>query len=202
LAAGKNTAHFRLAAIAALLLTTCSAQNNVAIMGSLQNTHDSAGFGYGTVENQSSRPSLGGGVEYRMAWGNNGISAVYHLGITDAKFTSQYGIVQWGFLRQEINGGYVRTWRRGESPVTSYAKAGAGVFVTGDGVFAGEHSGLDHQFEIVTEGGTEVRLRQGLSLRSGCAFHFFRAPNFSDPQYRGGRTVMVEPRLGIVWSWR
>jgi len=41
-----------------------------------------------------------------------------------------------------------------------------------------------------------------LALRSGCAFHFFRAPNFSDPQYRGGRTVMVEPRLGIMWTWR
>ena len=186
---------------ASLFSSTCFAQNNISVMGSFQRTKTSTGFGYGTSEIQSSRPSFSGGVEYRHAWGKNGISAVWNMGSTDAKFTSQYGVTQWGMTRQELNGGYVRTWQRRESPVTSYAKVGAGVFITNGGWAPGGVVGLDNQFEIVTEGGTDIRLTKGLSLRSGCAFHFYRAPNFSDPQYRGGRTVMVEPRIGITWAW-
>ena len=60
---------------------------------------------------------------------------------------------------------------------------------------------MDNQFEIVTEGGTDIRLTKGLSLRSGCAFHFNRAPNFADVNHKDGRTVMIEPRIGITWAW-
>jgi hypothetical protein len=199
---GKNTALFLLAAIAVFLMSTCSAQDYLAVVGSFQYTKDATGFGYGLVENQSSRPSLGGGAEYRKIWRANGISVAYNLATTDAKFTAQGGKIQWGMLRHEINGGYVRTWHRNESPITSYAKVGAGVFITDGGWAPGGIVGLDHQFEIVTEVGTELKLPKGLALRSGCELHFFRAPNFSDSQYHGGRTVMVEPRMGIVWAWR
>ena len=102
---GKNTALFLLAAIAVFLMSTCSAQLYLAVAGTFQYTKDATGFGYGLVENRSSRPSLGGGAEYRKIWRANGFSVAYNLASTDAKFTAPGGKIQWGMLRRESTAG-------------------------------------------------------------------------------------------------
>jgi hypothetical protein len=145
---------------------------------------------------QSSASGAGPSVEYRHWWGKNGAALTYSSTPTDSKLTSpQWGVVQWGIRRHEFNLAWVRQFRS-ESRISPYTKAGAGEILLN----GGNASGLDHQFEIVLETGSDTRLSRRLALRSGFALHLLRASNFSDDTYQGARTSMLEPRFGIVWT--
>lgn len=189
------------------LFTACCAfaQNDIVVLGVADFTNPSTGeFGSGPLveqigsftERQTSRGAAGLSVEYRHWWGKNGGTLTYAITPTDSKLvSSQTGRFQWGLTRNEFALGWAREFHS-QSKVSGFVETGVGEFLLNGA------SGFDHQFEVIIQSGSEARLSSNVSLRLGCALHLFRASNFSDDTYLGGRTFMIQPQIGIVWTFR
>jgi len=205
LATYKRTASLFLAAIVVVLLATNSvAENNIAVLGISQITRDSTGYGYGFFQRQTSATAFGPSIEYRLWWRSNGISASYSAVASNANFICSAGETPSALKRHEFTVAYIHRWNRGNR--APYAKIGGGGFITNGGWFRGalpgERLGIDGRGLLTAEIGVDVKLRSRLSFRSGMAVDWFRAPDFSDVKYHAARTVMLEPKMGFVWSWR
>jgi hypothetical protein len=205
LATYKNTASLFLVAIVVFFLATHAlAQNNIAVLGISQMTRDSTGYGYGYFQRQTSATAFGPSIEYRYWWRSNGFSASYSAVASNANFITSVGETPAALKRHEFIVAYVHRWNRGNR--TPYVKIGGGGFITNGGWFpgalAGERLGIDGQGLLTAEIGVDVKLSSRLSFRSGLAADWFRAPDFSDAAYHAGRTAMLEPKVGFVWSWR
>ena len=185
------------------------AADDVAIVGMVQVTHNSTGFGYGTLQTQSSPISPGFSVEYRHwwsgegAWRDRGLAITYSVASSGARFVAlspPYGVVKFGLNRHEFDVGYVHRFHIG-SALSPYLKAGAGGFITNGGMAPGGVLGTDGQFDAVAEAGADTRITRHLGLRYGATLHWFRAPNFSDTNYSASRTWIVEPMVGLSWRF-
>lgn len=78
-----------------------------------------------------------------------------------------------------------------------YVTSGAGAIALNGG---SRESGWDRQAVLVAGAGSDVQLSRLISLRVGFTVDFLKASTYSDRQYRSTGTVMVEPRIGLVWS--
>jgi hypothetical protein len=181
--------------------------NDVALSAVGQFTHPVTGFTYGLSSGlQSSKNSFGVGIEYRHWFGNNGLSVEYSRTASNATF------VTWtmGETRYSLNGAYVRRFNV-HSFITPYVSVGGGTFVTygnqgtwSNGVHASgpaHNTWWDHQNDATIGAGADIAINKTFKLRVGYALDFFRAPNFADPTYRGGRTFIQEPKIGLVYTW-
>jgi len=186
-----------------LLTCCCAAETDISMMGVVNFTKTSAGQfrsgywydNYGLFDvPQSSKSAAGASFEIRRWWGRNAAAFTYTTTPTDSKLLGPWGVCQWGIRRHEFNVAWVRRFRAGQR-TAPYIKAGVGeVLLNG-----GTDSGLDHQFQVIAESGVETRIARSFSIRGGVSLHFLRASNYSDPEYRGSGTLMVEPSFGLVW---
>ena len=84
--------------------------------------------------------------------------------------------------------------------VVPYVTSGAGAIVLNGGS-TGTHSGWDRQAAFVGGAGGDVHLSRLITLRAGFTMDSLKASTYSDRTYRSTRTVMVEPRIGLVWGF-
>jgi hypothetical protein len=84
--------------------------------------------------------------------------------------------------------------------VVPYVTSGAGA-VALNGGSTGTHSGWDRQAALVGGAGSDVRLSRLITLRAGFTMDSLKASTYSDPSYRSTATIMVEPRIGLVWGF-
>lgn len=61
-------------------------------------------------------------------------------------------------------------------------------------------SGWDGQGAIVGGAGTDAKLFRMITLRAGFTVDSLKASTYSDHYYRASQTLMVEPRIGLVWN--
>jgi hypothetical protein len=80
-----------------------------------------------------------------------------------------------------------------------YVTAGAGAIALNGGS-GPTGSGWDRQAALVGGAGSDVRLTRLITLRAGFTVDSFKALTYSDPTYRSTGTIMVEPRIGLVWG--
>jgi hypothetical protein len=176
---------------------------DLAVLGSFQVTHDSNGIASGIEkELQGSKPSIGGAVEFRHSLGKWWIEGIYSVAASDARFrpVGMPGELKFGLTRNEIGGQVMRQFRS-EMRLQPFIAVGMGEFIT-DGKWApGGVVGLDYQLEETATGGTDLELGRHFALRSEAVMHCFRAPNFSDVNFKADRTFMVEARIGLVWKF-
>ena len=78
-----------------------------------------------------------------------------------------------------------------------YVTSGAGAIALDGGP---AESGWDKQAALVAGAGSDVRLTRFVTLRAGFTLDSFKASTYSDRRYRASDTVMVEPRIGLVWG--
>jgi len=84
--------------------------------------------------------------------------------------------------------------------VVPYVTSGAGAIALNGGS-TGTHSGWDRQAALVGGAGSDVRLSRLITLRAGFTMDLFKASTYSDRSYRSTGTIMVEPRIGLVWGF-
>jgi hypothetical protein len=182
---------------------TCFAQvNDIAVLGVADFTKDSVGDvisgpATGVLEKQSSRGAAGLSIDYWQWWSNNAASLSYTATPTDSKLSSKYGVTpRWGITRNEFDVSWVRRIRKGR--ISPYAMTGIGAILLN----GGKESGLDRQFAIIAGTGSDIRVSSNIRFRCGLNVDFLRASNFSDRNYRGGRTLILQPKFGFVWTFR
>jgi hypothetical protein len=185
-----------------------SAQSNdVAVFAVGQYTHPVQGSQFGIPsERQSSKNSFGMGVEYRHWLKDNGLSVEFSRVASNATFP----LWLMGETRYKFNAAYIRRFST-HSLVSPFLSGGGGTFLTyGDqgtwsgGVHnhtVGANTYWDNQPDVAIGGGVDIALNRAFTLRISNAVDFFRAPNFADPTYRGGRTFIQEPKIGMVYTW-
>lgn len=197
--------------VAGLILVSCSSfaqVAEVAVLGVANFTQTSVGANIsptGGQGNQSSRAAAGLSVEYSQWWGNNAMSIGYTISPTDSKIIYNYAFNdqrghygfkdQWAITRNELDLLWIRRLRSGR--VEPFIQAGFGAIVLNGGIA----SGLDRQFALVAGVGADLRISSHLAFRYGVNLDFLRASNFSDTNYKGGRTFIVEPKFGLVWGF-
>ena len=82
--------------------------------------------------------------------------------------------------------------------VVPYITSGAGAIALNGG---SSESGWDRQAALVAGAGGDVHLSRLITLRAGFTMDWLKAPTYSDTTYRSTGTVMVEPRIGLVWGF-
>jgi hypothetical protein len=194
--------------LAFLLFTALSsfAQNDIAVLGMVQVTRDSTGYGYGVYQTQSSPISPGFSVEYRHWWAregkwhDNGLLIAYSFANSGAGFHSSVGSINFELQRKIFDVGYVKRFQS-DSFLAPYVMAGAGGSITDGGRVPGGVLGVDGQFDLLGEVGADARVGRHFGMRWALASHWFRAPNFSDTGYHASRTAMLEPKIGMTWRF-
>jgi hypothetical protein len=176
---------------------------DIAVLGSFQVTHDSNGMASGIdKEVQGSKPSVGGAVEFRYPLRKWWIEGIYSVAASDATFqpAGMPGELKFGLTRHEIGCQMMRQFRS-EMRLQPFVAAGMGVFITNGKWAPGGVVGIDNQLEETATGGMDLELGRHFALRSEGVMHFFRAPNFSDVNFKADRTFIVESRVGLVWKF-
>jgi hypothetical protein len=216
----------RVAAAAIVLLTFSVASpaqttNDIAVLGVASVTtastgHVVSGGNAGWIDNQSSGLGEGESAEYEHWWRSNGLFAAYTRTPTtsallspgadniawvavpaNSTFLSPNGRdVKWDLTRNEMNVLFVRRFHA-QRWISPRVMAG----VTSILLDGGKASGWDHQLGPVIAAGNDVRLSSRLALRCEFLANFLRASNFGDTTYSPGRTIMIEPRFGLVWKF-
>jgi hypothetical protein len=186
--------------VAGLIVVSCTSFAQVAdlaVLGVANFTQKSVGETIsGFRGEQSSRAAAGLSVEYSQWWRNNALSIAYTISPTDSKIIYSYGFRdQWAITRNELDLSWIRRLRRGK--VEPFIQAGLGAIVLN----GGRASGLDRQFALVAGVGADLRVSSHVAFRYGLKLDFLRASNFSDTNYKGGRTFIVEPKFGLVWRF-
>jgi hypothetical protein len=152
---------------------------------------------------QSNGTGWGRGAEYRRRihgrnYGGILFSDTPTNGTLDVR--SQHWFISWPAHRYEFD----ILWTHEFSPVrhrlVPYVNAGAGAIAFNGGSGA-SGSGWDRQGALVGGGGGDVHLSRLITLRAGVTLDSFKASTYSDPTYRSNETVMVEPRIGLVWGF-
>jgi hypothetical protein len=186
------------------------ASSEISVSGITQFTQPALGIGnFGaTPLIQSSKISFGGSAEYRRWFGNNGFAVTYSVVASNANFWSPAEKFKMSLTRHEGVVSYVRRFFP-NSKLRPYVSLGAGGFVTHggfgywmNGVWMPQgYLGVDGQFELRAATGFDLWHTRHFGIRTGYVVHWFRAPNFSDPSYRGARTFITEPQIGLLWAF-
>jgi len=106
----------------------------------------------------------------------------------------------WPIRRYEFDVLWTHEFAPVRHRVVPYVTSGAGAIALNGGS-TGTHSGWDRQAALVGGAGSDVRLSRLITLRAGFTMDSFKASTYSDPAYRSTGTIMVEPRIGLVWGF-
>ena len=106
----------------------------------------------------------------------------------------------WPIQRYEFDVLWTHEFAPVRRRVVPYVTSGAGAIALNGGS-TGIHSGLDRQAALVGGAGSDVRLSRRITLRAGFTMDSFKASTYSDRTYHSTGTVMVEPRIGLVWGF-
>ncbi len=110
------------------------------------------------------------------------------------------GSITWPIRRYEFDVLWTHEFAPVRLRVVPYVTSGAGAIALNGGS-TGIHSGWDHQAALVWGAGSEVRLSRLITLRAGFTMDWLKASTYSDRDYRSTGTIMVEPRIGLVWGF-
>jgi len=107
----------------------------------------------------------------------------------------------WSMRRYEFDVLWTHEFAPVRHRVVPYVTSGAGAIALNGGNRGPIRSGWDRQAALVGGAGSDVRLSRLITLRAGFTMDSFKASTYSDPTYRSTRTIMVEPRIGLVWGF-
>jgi hypothetical protein len=79
-----------------------------------------------------------------------------------------------------------------------YVTSGVGAIALNGG---STESGWDRQAALVVGGGGDLQLSRAIILRAGFTVDGLKASTYSDQTYRSTPTIMVAPRIGLVWNF-
>jgi hypothetical protein len=103
----------------------------------------------------------------------------------------------WSIRRYEFDILFTHEFAPVLHRVVPYVTSGAGAIALNGGL----ESGWDRQAALVAGAGADVRLSRLITLRGGVTMDSLKASTYSDRYYRSTNTIMVEPRIGLVWSF-
>jgi hypothetical protein len=110
------------------------------------------------------------------------------------------GSLTWPIRRYECDVLWTHEFAPVRHRLVPYVTSGAGAIALNGGS-TGIHSGWDRQAALVGGAGSDVRLSRRITLRAGFTMDSFKASTYSDRTYHSTGTVMVEPRIGLVWGF-
>ena len=191
-----------------------------AINGQTTNDREAAGCNQTLVTyitGSITKPSPGQSIYGVKAWQTNGTgwgtSAEYRMKIRGRNYggilfsdtptnSTLYlpGPFSWPIRRYEFDVLWTHEFAPVRHRVVPYVTAGAGAIALNGGS-TGIHSGWDRQAALVGGAGSDVRLSRLITLRAGFTMDSFKASTYSDRTYRSTGTIMVEPRIGLVWGF-
>ena len=155
---------------------------------------------YGVKSWQTNGTAWGRSAEYRMKIRGRNYGGIL-LSDTPTNSTLYLpGPFSWPIRRYEFDVLWTHEFAPVRHRVVPYVTAGAGAIALNDGS-TGIHSGWDRQAALVGGAGTDVRLSRLITLRAGFTMDSLKASTYSDPTYRSTGTIMVEPRIGLVWGF-
>jgi hypothetical protein len=155
---------------------------------------------YGVKSWQTNGTGWGTSAEYRMKIrGRNYGGILFSDTPTNATFyvLTQEGF-SWPIRRYEFDVLWTHEFASVRHRVVPYVTSGAGAIALNGG---STESGWDRQAALVGGAGSDVRLSRRITLRAGFTMDSFKASTYSDPTYRSTGTIMVEPRIGLVWGF-
>lgn len=168
------------------------------ITGSI--TKPSSGqFNYFTWKtSQASGTGWGTATEYRKKiWGRNyGGMLVSDTPTNSTLYFPTRTPYSWSIRRYEFDVLWTYEFAPVRHRVVPYVTSGGAAIALNGGP---HESGWDHQGAFVGGAGSDVRLGRLATLRVGFTMDWLKASTYSDPDYRSSATVMVEPRIGLVW---
>ncbi len=106
----------------------------------------------------------------------------------------------WPIRRYEFDVLWTHEFAPVRHRAVPYVTSGAGAIALNGGS-GSTGSGWDRQAALVGGAGGDVRLSRLITLRAGFTMDSFKASTYSDRTYRGTGTIMVEPRIGLVWGF-
>jgi len=158
-------------------------------------------FNYSNTKSwQTNGTGWGTSAEYRKKiWGSNYGGVLFSDTPTNSTlYFSWRKPYSWPIRRSEFD----ILWTYEFAPVrhrfVPYVTSGAGAIALNGGA---SQSGWDHQAALVGGAGSDVRLSRMFTLRVGFTMDWLKASTYSDPTYRSAPTVMVGPRIGLVWGF-
>ena len=160
-------------------------------------------FNYYNVESrQTNGTGWGESSEYRMKIrGRNYGGILFSDTPTNSTlYVPRQEPFSWPIRRYEFDVLWTHEFAPGRHRVVPYVMAGAGAIVLNGGS-TGTHSGWDRQAALLGGAGSDVRLSRLITLRAGFTMDSFKASTYSDRSYRSTGTIMVEPRIGLVWGF-
>ena len=107
----------------------------------------------------------------------------------------------WPIHRYEFDVLWTHEFAPVRHRVVPYVMSGAGAIALNGGHGGPNDSGWDRQAALVGGAGSDMRLSRHITLRAGFTMDSFKASTYSDRHYRSTGTVMVEPRIGLVWGF-
>jgi hypothetical protein len=148
---------------------------------------------------QTNGTGWGRSAEYRKKiWGRNYGGILFSDTPTNSTlYLPGQAPLSWPIRRYEFDLLWTHAFAPVHRRVVPYVTAGAGAIVLNGGS-TGTHSGWDRLAALVGGAGSDVRLSRLITLRAGFTVDSFKAPTYSDRSYRSARTIMVEPRIGLV----
>ena len=106
----------------------------------------------------------------------------------------------WPIRRYEFDVVWTHEFAPLRNRVVPYVTSGAGAIALNGGS-GSNGSGWDRQAALVGGAGSDVHLARLITVRAGVTIDSFKASTYGDPTYRGAGTIMVEPRIGLVWGF-
>ena len=171
------------------------------ILGSM--TKPSPGlFVHGPNIRQTNGTGWGGSTEYRRKiHGRNYGGILFSDTPTNSSlYLPMHQQLTWRIRRYECDVLLTHEFTPLHHRVIPYVTMGAGAIAL-DGGSTETHSGWDRQAAVVGGGGGDVHLSRLITLRAGLTMDAFKASTYSDPNYRSTDTIMVQPRIGLVWGF-
>jgi hypothetical protein len=107
----------------------------------------------------------------------------------------------WPIRRYEFDVLWTHEFAPVRHRVVPYVTSGAGAIALNGGKGGSNKSGWDRQAALLGGVGSNVRLSRLITLRAGFTMDSFKASTYSDRSYRSTGTIMVEPRIGLVWGF-
>jgi hypothetical protein len=169
------------------------------ITGSI--TKPSAGQSiYGVKSTQTNGTGWGTSAEYRrkIRGRNYGGILFSDTPTNGTLYVQNQGQFSWPIRRYEFDVLWTHEFAPVRHRVFPYVTSGAGAIALNGGRTA---SGWDRQAALVGGAGGDVHLTRLITLRVGFTMDSFKASTYSDPTYRSTGTIMVEPRIGLVWGF-
>ena len=153
---------------------------------------------YGVKAWQTNGTGWGTSAEYRMKIRGRNYGGILFSDTPTNSTLYLPGPFSWPIRRYEFDVLWTHEFAPVRHRVVPYVTSGAGAIALNGG---STESGWDRQAALVGGAGSDVRLSRHITLRAGFTLDSFKASTYSDPTYRSTGTIMVEPRIGLVWGF-